>query len=86
MIIFDIEILKVARKRLGLTQKQLAQKMGISHAQVNRIEKGKFAKPETIRLMAETLGEPIENVIIADDTQRVTLAVCSECGRQVSNN
>lgn len=39
----------VARKERGLTQDQLAEKVGLNHADINRIEKHGWIPPATVR-------------------------------------
>jgi putative transcriptional regulator len=50
-----------ARKRAGLTQPQLAEKVGVSRPTIARIEAGGHAPSVTIALaIARVLGEPVE--------------------------
>ena len=45
------------RLELGLTQKELADRMGTSHSAISRIESGQHpTKPDTLRRLAEALG------------------------------
>ena len=44
------------RKRLGLTQEELAERLGVGHQALSRIEQGKMApKMERLPLLAENL-------------------------------
>ena len=44
------------RARLGLTQQQLAERLGTSHSAVSRMESGQHpTKPETLRRLAAAL-------------------------------
>ncbi|HEV7642094.1 MAG TPA: helix-turn-helix transcriptional regulator [Gaiellaceae bacterium] len=44
------------RAQFGLTQQQLAERMGTSHSAVSRMESGQYAtKPETLRRLAAAL-------------------------------
>lgn len=45
------------RMRLGITQKELANRMKTSHSAISRIESGQYAtKPETLRRLAGAFG------------------------------
>lgn len=45
------------RMRLGLTQKELADRMKTSHSAISRIESGQYpTKPETLHRLAKALG------------------------------
>lgn len=46
------------RTALGLTQRELAERMGTSHSAISRIESGQYpATPDTLRRLAHALGE-----------------------------
>jgi transcriptional regulator with XRE-family HTH domain len=59
-------LLKEARERTGLTQKDLAAQVGINNSYISRIERGTCPAPtrEKVVAMAEALGitEPVERV------------------------
>ncbi len=45
------------RMELGLTQKELAERVGTSHSAISRIESGQHkTKPETLQRLAHALG------------------------------
>ncbi|MFF5014556.1 helix-turn-helix domain-containing protein [Streptomyces sp. NPDC001165] len=48
--------LREIREEQGLTQAQVAESMGISHARVSQIERGEIHNLETMRAYAEALG------------------------------
>jgi DNA-binding XRE family transcriptional regulator len=51
------------RRRAGLTQPQLAEKVGVSRPTIARIEAGGHAPSVTIALsIARVLGEPVETL------------------------
>lgn len=53
----------VARKQAGLTQEQLAAKVGVNHADVNRIEKHGWVPPAHLRVkFAEALNATEEQL------------------------
>ncbi|EZP77571.1 repressor protein YorfE [Parageobacillus genomosp. 1] len=55
------------RNKQGMTQAELARKLGISASYLNRIEKG--TKTPSLRLairIAHVLGVPVEKLFIAD--------------------
>lgn len=56
--------IKEARKKIGLTQKQLAQKLNVSQAMIGQYENG-LRKPkfETILKIAEALEVPVDSLI-----------------------
>lgn len=63
MFEIDAEKLREARDAAFMSQRDLAMAAGITHATVNRLEKGhiKRARGSTIRRMADALGiEPGE--------------------------
>lgn len=53
----------------GLSQKQLAERMGASQPYIARLERGEDVRITTIRNLAVALGEPVAKVFAAlDDT------------------
>jgi tetratricopeptide (TPR) repeat protein/transcriptional regulator with XRE-family HTH domain len=52
------EIVRAHRRRLGLTQEELAEKAGLSVRGIGKIETGRIAapRPPTLRLLADALG------------------------------
>ncbi len=53
--------LRVVRETKALTQRELAERAGVAHGTVARIETGHDANPPTIRKLAAALGvEPSE--------------------------
>lgn len=58
------ERIKAARKKAGLTQKQLGEKMGISYQAVAQWENDlRNPKIETLRAIANALGVPVSDLI-----------------------
>ena len=51
------------RKREGLTQQQLGDKLGVSQSAIGQFEKGTSLKIETIQKIAVALGIPMERLI-----------------------
>lgn len=48
---------EIERRRLGLTQKELAAKVGMSKMEISYIERGKVVpKPRTSKLFADLFG------------------------------
>ena len=48
--------IRAARKTLGLTQKQLAEKLNISYVNISQLENGKrIPRPNTLKRIAEAL-------------------------------
>ena len=49
--------LKAAREAAGLSQSELARRVGISHAAINMVERGKSGmKPDTFQEVVKVLG------------------------------
>src|SRR6059058_3104338 len=64
------DIVRVARRRSGLTQRRLAQKRGISVSSISRIERG-FADPrvDTLDRLVRACGmelEPMDRHVLGD--------------------
>ena len=49
-----------ARAEAGLTQAELAEKAGMTQAQVSRLESGQWPTPATIEKLARALGKRAE--------------------------
>jgi len=53
--------LKAARTRLGLTQADLADRVGVTRKTINTVENGVFVPSTVLALrLAKALGEPVE--------------------------
>lgn len=56
------------RKRLGLTQEELAERIGIGQQSLSRMEKGRIApKFERLQIIADTLGCPVADLFREND-------------------
>jgi transcriptional regulator with XRE-family HTH domain len=56
------------RKRLGLTQEELAERIGIGQQSLSRMEKGRIApKFERLQIIADTLECPVTDLFREDD-------------------
>lgn len=58
------ELLKQERQKQNLTQKQLADKAGVSFVSINRIEKGNLPRVSVINKIFDALGKKINFVLI----------------------
>ena len=58
------ELLKTERQKQNLTQKQLADKAGVSFVSINRIEKGNLPRVSVINKIFDALGKKINFVLI----------------------
>lgn len=60
--------LKAARLKLGWTQAELAQRVGVSRKSINTVENGVFV-PSTVLalLLARELGKPVEKLFVLID-------------------
>ena len=54
------QLLKENRIKLNLTQKQLAEKSGISYVSINRIENGKNPRLSVISKLFEAMGKTLQ--------------------------
>lgn len=55
--------LKAARTRLGLTQADLADRVGVTRKTINTVENGVFVPSTVLALrLAKALGEPVETL------------------------
>ena len=54
-------LLKAARGRLGMTQRELAEKIGVTHTYVSKVENGhaRIGRP-TLTAIATLLAQPVE--------------------------
>ena len=60
--------LKDERTRLGLTQAELAERVGVSRKTINTVENGVFVPSTTLALkLARALGCRVEDVFQLDD-------------------
>lgn len=72
------ENIKEARKKVGLTQSKLGEKLGVSGAMIAAWENGKRnPKPETIEKIANALGVPIWELHSTDELIRLLPSVLS---------
>lgn len=59
--------LKEERARLGLTQAELAERVGVSRKTINTVENGVFVPSTTLALkLAAALGRPVEALFWVD--------------------
>jgi len=59
------ERVMLARRRAGLTQRELAEQLGISHVAVGQIERGE-TRPDLGKLavLADALGVPLSEIVV----------------------
>ena len=63
-----ITALKQVREAKGLTQGQLAERIGVSRKTINTVENGVFVPSTVIALkLADVLGEPVERLFQLTD-------------------
>lgn len=59
--------LKEERARLGLTQAQLAERVGVSRKTINTVENGVFVPSTLLAIkLARTLGRPVEEIFAVE--------------------
>lgn len=55
--------IRVERAELGLTQEQVAEKIGVSRQTINAIEKGKYAPSVVLALkLARLFGKKVDDI------------------------
>lgn len=61
------ERIMLARRRLGLSQREFGKRLGVSHASVSYLERGR-SKPDldNLAVIAEALGGPISEIVVLD--------------------
>ncbi len=62
------------RKARGLTQQQVAERMGITKGRVSQIEQGKISGQEVLSRFAEALGGRLHQAIYFDDGDIAAIA------------
>lgn len=63
-----------ARRARGLTQQQVAERMGVTKGRVSQIEQGKVAGQEVVARFAVALGGRLHQAIYFDDGDIAALA------------
>jgi transcriptional regulator with XRE-family HTH domain len=65
------EQILLARRRLGWTQRDLGERLGISHVAVGDIERGK-SRPDlgNLAAIADVLGVPLTQIVVLERRQR----------------
>ena len=65
------ERILLARRRAGLNQREFGQRVGITHAAVSDLERGK-SKPnlDNLAVVADALGVPLSQIIVLDAHRR----------------
>jgi transcriptional regulator with XRE-family HTH domain len=52
------DVIRTAREALNMTQKQLADRVGLDHTTVSRIERGVYVPPRrTLKALTDAIGE-----------------------------
>ena len=62
------------RKARGLTQQQVADRMGVTKGRVSQIEQGKISGQEVLARFAEALGGKLHQAIYFDDGDIAAIA------------
>ena len=62
------------RRSRGLTQQQIAERMGITKGRVSQIEKGKISGQEVLARYAHALGGQLQQAILFDDGEIAGIA------------
>lgn len=62
------ERILLARRRAGINQRDFGRKLGVSHAAVSDIERGK-TKPDldNLAVIAEALGVDLSEIVVLED-------------------
>jgi len=62
-------ILREERARLGWTQAELAERVGVSRKTINTVENGVFVPSTVLALkLAAAIGKPVEALFALDET------------------
>jgi transcriptional regulator with XRE-family HTH domain len=61
------ERIMLARRRLGLSQRDFGKRLGVSHASVSYLERGK-SKPDldNLAVIADALGVPLSQIVVLE--------------------
>ncbi|WP_018349332.1 helix-turn-helix domain-containing protein [Longispora albida] len=62
------------RKARGLTQQQVAERMGVTKGRVSQIEQGQISGQEVVARFAEALGGRLHQAIYFDDGEIAAIA------------
>lgn len=63
-----VNFLKDERARLGLTQAELADRVGVSRKTINTVENGVFVPSTLLALkLAQAIGKPVEALFSLED-------------------
>jgi transcriptional regulator with XRE-family HTH domain len=64
--------LRLIRKRRGLTQEQLAERAGVTHGTISRLETGKLGASQALLIdLAAALGISLAELVSADPTETI---------------
>lgn len=63
-----------ARRRRGLTQQQVAERMGVTKGRVSQIEQGKISGQEVVARFAAALGGRLHQAIYFEDGDIAAIA------------
>ena len=63
-------LLKAWRKYLGLTQKELAERAGVTQAAISQMERSQNPRTETLEKLARAMGLKVEQLIDEDLTEQ----------------
>lgn len=64
---YEVDKLIAARIRRGLSQRALAEKIGISNQVISLVESGKNRSPRTLKKMAAYLRVPMSDLVLTAD-------------------
>lgn len=64
MIVASTHILQTERAKRGLTKTDLANKIGVSHSVIVRVEQGKGISPRNAKMICDYLGIPFDTVFM----------------------
>ena len=63
------ERIRKYRRQKGLLQEQLGAMVGFSQSKISKIENGDWDSLSDLRLIAKSLGVPIEELVREDETE-----------------
>ena len=62
MIVANTKLLKMERVKRGLSKTDLAQKLGVNHSVIVRVEQAKGTRPRTAKAICDFFNLPFEEL------------------------
>ena len=62
MIVANTKLLKMERVKRGLSKTDLAQKLGVNHSVIVRVEQAKGTRPRTAKAICDFFNLPVDEL------------------------